>query len=365
MVVSRIFSRSPLSAPRSAVGAAVGPPHRITPGPLRSPDTGGCGAQRTRATVASTVTDALSHLSAAIVALAAAAEPWLAAIRVAPNQHITGIAWGDGLIVATEQSLPARVDYSLVLPGGSLAAGRVVQRDPAANLALLRLDRPALRPRMAFATAPAVGTLVAVVGADFDGSPTVRLTTVHRKARGPDQGPTLDLPAATADPGALALDPAGAVLGVVTVAPGGTVAIVPHRAIGRFMGDAPRTGAAKTNDKRTAIEPPRRAPAPAPANVRRGWLGVALQPITVPEPLVGRAGQASGRLVVGVSAGGPAEQAGLRIGDVLLSVDGHNTSGQNALRTFLESSRIGTDVEARILRDTAIETVWLSVAEQP
>ena len=92
---------------------------------------------------------------------------------------------------------------------------------------------------------------------------------------------------------------------------------------------------------------------------------MALQPITVPESLVPRAGQASGRLVVGITAGGPAEQAGLRVGDVLLSLDGHSTSGANSLRTFLEGSRVGSRVEARILRETTIATAWLTVAEQP
>jgi serine protease Do len=81
--------------------------------------------------------------------------------------------------------------------------------------------------------------------------------------------------------------------------------------------------------------------------------------------LVPRAGQASGRLVVGITVGGPAEQAGLRVGDVLLSLDGHTTSGPNALRAFLEGSRIGNQIEVRILRDGNVATARLTVGEQP
>jgi serine protease Do len=80
---------------------------------------------------------------------------------------------------------------------------------------------------------------------------------------------------------------------------------------------------------------------------------------------VARAGQASGRLVVGITPGGPAERAGIRVGDVLLALDGFSTSGANSLRSFLEGSRIGSKVEARLLRDAVIATAWLTVAEHP
>jgi hypothetical protein len=50
---------------------------------------------------------------------------------------------------------------------------------------------------------------------------------------------------------------------------------------------------------------------------------------------------------------------------VLLSLDGFSTSGANSLRRFLEGSRIGSKVEARLLRDAVIATAWLTVAEHP
>ncbi len=297
------------------------------------------------------MTQSLSSLSEAIAALAAAAAPWLAAIRVGPNQHVTGTTWGDSLVVTTDRALPPRDDYTLVMPGGKRVAARMVHREPMLNLALLRLDQPISTPAMTAARPPAVGNLTIVVGADFDGSPTMRLTAVHRQPRASEHGAVLDMTEAQADAGSLALDTAGAVLGIVHLATDGAVAIVPHRVIARFIDSAPREAKPRPNHGHRAD--------------RRGWFGVALQPITVPEPLVPRAGQTSGRLVVGITAGSPADQAGLRVGDVLLSLDGHSTSGANSLRTFLEGSRIGSQVEARILRDTAIATAWLTIAEQP
>lgn len=339
----------------------------------------------------------LSEFSEAIAALAAGAAPWLAAIRIGPNQHVTGIAWGPDLVVTTEQALPPRDTYTLVLSSGMLAEARGLHRDPSLNLALLRLEHPNVVPGMTVAARPGVGALVVALGADYDGTPTVRLTAVHRQAREADQGAVLDLAEARTEVGGLVIDPSGGVLGMTSVARDGAVTVVPHRVITQFVEGAPLSGSAPmpaTTGVRPVPEPPRPVyPPPRPAAMpaanpprmpiparpaarsyapttgrnseRKAWLGVALQPIAVPEPLIARAGQNSGRLVVSLTAGGPAEQAGLRVGDVVLSLDGHSTSGPNSLRSFLDGSRIGNQVEVRVLRETALATAYLTVAEAP
>ncbi len=90
-----------------------------------------------------------------------------------------------------------------------------------------------------------------------------------------------------------------------------------------------------------------------------------MQPITVPDQLAGRAGQTSGRMVVSITKGGPAEVAGMRVGDVLLALNGTSTSGPHALRAFLEGDRIGTTVDVRLLRDGSVLTTSLTIAAQP
>jgi S1-C subfamily serine protease len=301
---------------------------------------------------------ALASLSDAIAAIASAATPWLVAIQVGPHAHVTGVAWADGSIVTTDRGLPARDGYSLVLPGGDLIHGRLVRREPSLDLAVLRTDQPHPVSPLPPAREPALGSLAVVVGTDFDGTPTMRLTAVRRQSRTVGQSAMLDLTEAQADPGALVLDPQGAVLGIVHTEASGAVSIVPHRTIVRLV----ENGA-------SAAMPLAPVPARPVSGKRssggRGWFGIALQPVTVPELLVPRARQTSGRLVVGITANGPADDAGLRVGDVLLSFDGHSTSGANALRTFLQSTRAGNRVEARILRGTSLVTTWLTVAEQP
>ena len=92
---------------------------------------------------------------------------------------------------------------------------------------------------------------------------------------------------------------------------------------------------------------------------------MSLQPITVPDALVNRAGQHTARQVVSVIKGGPAEQAGLRAGDVLLALDGVSTSGGQGLRAFLASDRVGNEVEVKLLRDGSVHSTYLTIAAQP
>ena len=104
---------------------------------------------------------------------------------------------------------------------------------------------------------------------------------------------------------------------------------------------------------------------PAAGPRRRAWLGVALQPIRVPPSLVQRAGQDSGRMVMNVTPGGPADAAGLRAGDVLLALDGQSTSGSHSLRAILEEDRAGQQVPVRFLREGTVHNAMLTVGAQP
>jgi S1-C subfamily serine protease len=138
------------------------------------------------------------------------------------------------------------------------------------------------------------------------------------------------------------LDAMGCLLGMATVDANDQAAVIPHAALSRMLD-----------------------PGQAHINGRRGWLGVALQPITVPDSMRSAVGQTSGRMVVSLAPSGPAELAGLRPGDILLSLDGQSVSGAHALRAFLGPERVGRQVEVRLMRDGQVETRQLTVAPQP
>jgi S1-C subfamily serine protease len=297
------------------------------------------------------MTEALVALSDSISRVAAAAAPLLSAIRIGPNQHITGLVSEGGVVVTVDQGLPALDRYTVVLPRGRVAACRQGPRDPGANLATLLLETawPVVSPDIATAE---VGCVAVVVGADADASPTVRLTVVRRMLRTADGlAPVLDTAGRDVDPGCLVLDARGRLIGLASICANGEVAAIPAAVVRQML--MPSLSVSQSQS------------APVPSADRRGWLGVALQPIIVPDSLAARTGQASGRMVVSISKGGPAEKAGLRIGDVLLALNGTSASGPHALRAFLGSERIGSNVEVRLLRDGGLMAVNLTIAPQP
>ena len=227
----------------------------------------------------------------------------------------------------------------------------------AANAALLMLD-VASEVKMPEAATAKVGGLAIAVAADADASATARLAIVHRFLRLPAGAvPVLDSSGEAAAQGGPVLDPEGRLIGMSAVGPGQEPIVIPATSLVRVLGEPPSS----------VVEAPARSMAGSspPSSVRRrGWLGVALQPITVPDQLIARAGQTSGRMVVSITTGGPADRAGLCVGDVLLALNGTSTTGPNSLRAFLAEEKIGSTVEVRVLREGNVYTTQLVIGSQ-
>jgi S1-C subfamily serine protease len=289
---------------------------------------------------------AFAQLSEAIASQVAAAAPLLTAIRIGPNRHISGIVWQQDLVVTSDQALPAQDSFTLVLPGGVLTAARPTRRNAVGHLASLRLEGATNPVQILQPGEPRAGALAVALGADANASPLVRLTAIHKvfpaQGDGNDRALILDMPAGHVAEGGPVLDASGCLLGMAIVGAGDEATVIPYAAMARML-----------------------EPGQAQLSGRRGWLGVALQPITVPEAMRSAVGQASGRMVVSLAPSGPAELAGLRPGDILLSLDGHSVSGAHALRAFLGPERVGRQVEVRLMREGQLETRHLTIAPQP
>jgi S1-C subfamily serine protease len=85
--------------------------------------------------------------------------------------------------------------------------------------------------------------------------------------------------------------------------------------------------------------------------VRRGQLGVVIQPVT--DEVASEIGLAEGRglLIVAVRQGGAAARSGLRPGDVILAFNGAQVSEPNTFRNLVASTPPGTEVTLTVLRD--------------
>jgi S1-C subfamily serine protease len=98
---------------------------------------------------------------------------------------------------------------------------------------------------------------------------------------------------------------------------------------------------------------------------KRGYLGLTGQPVQLPEGQRGSDLREEALLVVGITAGSPAAEAGLLVGDVLTEFDGHAVSSPEDLLDLLVADRIGRTVPVRVLRGTALMEVAIAVGERP
>jgi S1-C subfamily serine protease len=98
--------------------------------------------------------------------------------------------------------------------------------------------------------------------------------------------------------------------------------------------------------------------------LKRGYLGIAAQPARVSERQKGAAGVDRALLVVDVKPGTPADEAGLLVGDLLLSVDGRMLSSPDELFDLLVGDRVGKSVGARVLRGGVVTDLAVTAAER-
>jgi S1-C subfamily serine protease len=97
--------------------------------------------------------------------------------------------------------------------------------------------------------------------------------------------------------------------------------------------------------------------------VRRAYLGIAGGPRPVPPHARSETGSTSCIEVVEVVDGGPADRAGIRPEDLILSVNGTTTGRVEDLQRLMVADLIGTPVTVRVLRAGRLIEVELRPAE--
>ena len=273
------------------------------------------------------------------------AAPLLAAIRLASGGCLTGLLWRPSVVVTSASSLPAQEAYAVTLADGQVLAARAVRRDT--DVAALALVGTGPLVPIEPAARPSVGTVLLALAAGPDATPSGRLAVVHSLCSHGRSWPAriiLDAAPGLLPEGGLVLDESAALVGICIGGASQLPCVVPHAAIAASVGEES---------------------AASGAVMRRGWIGAALQPVSVADSLRRVAGQATGRLVVGLTPNGPAAQAGILPGDILLSVDGQRMNGPGSLRSLLGPERIGRTIDVRLARHGQIRTRHLIVAARP
>ncbi len=232
-------------------------------------------------------TDPLEQLSEALAERLAAASPFVVAIRTGRRDY-SGILWRDDVVVTSEQILPDTSDFTILRAGTNVAA-RLAGRDAGTNVAALRLSQGLGGLLPPVEAAPRAGSLALIVGANSNGAPTGRLGMVH--ATGPawnsEAGGRINSllrlnSRLAADEGGPVLTLGNKLIGMSTAGPRRRALVIPAATIDRVLG-----------------------PLLSEGRVPRGWLGVGLQHVAVPERMRDAAGRDAGMMVVGLASGSP------------------------------------------------------------
>ncbi|QGZ95623.1 putative periplasmic serine endoprotease DegP-like precursor [Terricaulis silvestris] len=243
-----------------------------------------------------------------------------------------------------------------VLNDGSVTTAEIVGTDPDTDLALLRLNgRMHASAELGDSDALKVGELAIAIGNPLGLQATVTagvISALRRTLRG-ESGRLIedviqtDAALNPGNSGGALVDGDGAVVGINTAIIGGAQGLcfaVPSNTAKLVIPELMRDG-----------------------RVSRGWFGIAGQTQELSRALARRVGLdvGSGVLVAAVNSGGPAEAAGLRVGDVVLKLDGLSTPSVDAVHKVLTRDKIGRKVALDVLRDGVIVKLNLQVTERP
>jgi S1-C subfamily serine protease len=247
------------------------------------------------------------------------------------------------LIVTADEALDDESDIAVVLPGGEMAAAKLVGRDPTTDLALLRVDRTNPPPVTLESASVPAGALAWTVGS-LQGASIVAFGAVSfvggawRSFRGGeiDVRIELDLSLRRAGEGGVALDASGRAFGMVVFGPRRQVLVIPAATIERVAATLETHG-----------------------KVVRGYLGLGLQPTK----LDGDDGL--GVMVMSVDPNGPGAAAGLRQGDLIVKWNDQQIQGVRMLVRTLGPATVGSTIKLALRRGGESAEAQLTVSERP
>lgn len=305
-------------------------------------------------------TSALVAVSDELVDAVARVRASVVAIHARPRIPSSGVLWRPGVVVTADHTVKRDEEITITLDGGRTMAAQLAGRDSSTDLAVLTFDAgaaggesAATPARVGDALALRVGQLVLAIGRPGDGDVTASLGVVS--ALGPawrtwrggeiDRFIRLDLSIYDGFSGGAAVTAGGEVVGINSSGLArGSAVTVPAATVSRVVDQLARGG-----------------------RVARGYLGAAMQPVRLPARFVASLGLTSdaGLIVLGVESGGPAEQGGLLVGDVVVSFGGAPVRDPADVLSLLEPDRVGQAVTARVVRAGALADVLVTVGERP
>jgi serine protease Do len=293
----------------------------------------------------------LTQLSDSLAAVVERVSTNVVAVDARPRIPSSGVIWAPGIVVTADHTIQ-QDDIRVRLPGGAETKASLAGRDRATDIAVLRVDHAGPPPAFGDPAALKPGHLALAAGRTEQGV-TASMGIVST-AGGPwrtwrggliDRFIRLDIALFASSSGAAVADAEGNVFGIATSGLSRTSAIaIPRTTIDLVVDELLRRG-----------------------RIARGYLGVGLQPVPLPEHLKSKLQleQQAGVIVLSVEPGGPADSAGVLIGDVLLKLNGRSLADTDEVQTALGAEPVGGSVKLELVRGGEMKSVDATVGERP
>ncbi len=271
-------------------------------------------------------------------------------------RHVTSLGSGfiidpSGYIVTNNHVIEDADQITVTLNDGTTLPARLVGRDDKTDLALLKINprRPLPAAHFGDSDKARIGDWVIAIGNPFGLGSTVTAGIVSARNRNIEAGPydefiQTDAPINRGNSGGPLFDMGGNVVGInsaIYSPSGGSVGIgfaIPSNLARDILGQLRASG-----------------------TVRRGYVGVNIQPVT--QDIAEGMGlpSAVGALVSHVTPNGPAARAGIHTGDIILGFDGKKIPDARTLSRLAASTPIGKTVAVEVQRSRQHLTVHLTV----
>jgi S1-C subfamily serine protease len=298
--------------------------------------------------MANTLMDLSNDLASAVLACGNAV------VRVEARRRLaaSGFVWSrEGLIITAHHVIEQDENIRIGLPSGDAIPATLVGRDPTTDLALLRVQGVSLAPPdWVEAQSVRVGHLVLALGRP---GRSVQATSGIVSALGEswrtptggrvDQYVQPDLSMYPGFSGGPLVAATGRIIGLNTTALlRGMTLTIPVSTIRRVVEALLAHG-----------------------KIKRGHLGVGIQPARLPAAVANQLGQEAGLLVTSVEPESPAERAALLLGDTIVDLAGEPVRYPDDLLAILSGDRIGTTVPVRVLRGGRLQELTATIGEHP
>jgi S1-C subfamily serine protease len=265
----------------------------------------------------------------------------------------SGIVWPGGVVVTADHVLERDEDLSVSTPAGDELKVALVGRDPGSDVAVLRPSGGSLDPAgVAAEGSTKVGHIVLALGRPGPSGVMASFGVVSalggpwRTARGGRvegyiRADVALYPGFSDGP---LINTAGEVVGLISS----------HLARGQEVALPAAHLEAIVKSLLTG------------GKVKRAYLGIGSQPVQLPEAVRRKLGleQEVALMVLWVEPGSPADQGGLFMGDVLVSLAGRSVAGVEDLQTALGPSTVGKPLQAAVLRGGERREVTITPGER-